>query len=131
VAAAGFVALYFASLLAGSFGVMLIEPNAVSAGASGAVFGLAGATFVIARGRGIDALAAEIGFLIVINLIFTFTISHISVGAHVGGLIGGTISAIAIVAGERGAFGRGRFAVEMAAMILIGAVSLLGGLAAA
>jgi len=126
-----FVALYFASLLAGSFGVMLIEPNAVSAGASGAVFGLAGATFVIARGRGIDALAAEIGFLIVINLIFTFTISHISVGAHVGGLIGGTISAIAIVAGERGAFGRGRFAVEMAAMILIGAVSLLGGLAAA
>ena len=68
-----FVALYFASLLAGSFGVMLIDPNAVSAGASGAVFGLAGATFVIARGRGIDALAAEIGFLIVINLVFTFT----------------------------------------------------------
>ena len=36
-----FVILYFASLLAGSFGVMLLDPNAVTAGASGAVFGSA------------------------------------------------------------------------------------------
>ncbi len=126
-----FVALYFASLLAGSFGVMLIDPNAVSAGASGAVFGLAGATFVIARGRGIDALAAEIGFLIVFNLVFTFAASNISVGAHVGGLIGGTICAIAIVAGERGAYGRNRFVVEMALMIAIAVACFFAGLAAA
>lgn len=126
-----FLALYFASLLAGSFGVMLLDPNAVSAGASGAIFGLAGATFVIARGRGIDALAAEIGFLIVFNLVITFAASHISVGAHVGGLIGGVICALAIVGGERGMYGRNRLAVEMAAMFVVGAVSFLGALAAA
>ncbi len=126
-----FVALYFASLLAGSFGVMLIDPNAVSAGASGAIFGLAGATFVIARGRGIDALAAEIGFLVVFNLVITFTVSHISVGAHVGGLIGGTICALAIVAGERGMYGRNRLAVEIAAMVAVAALCFIGALAAA
>ena len=126
-----FVALYFASLLAGSFGVMLVDPNAVSAGASGAIFGLAGATFVIARGRGIDALAAEIGFLVVFNLVITFTVSHISVGAHVGGLIGGTICALAIVAGERGMYGRNRLAIEIAAMVAVGALCFLGALAAA
>ena len=62
-----FLVLYFASLLAGSFGALLLDPNALTLGASGAVFGLAGATFVIARGRGMDALAGEIGFLIVFN----------------------------------------------------------------
>ncbi|MFN8216301.1 MAG: rhomboid family intramembrane serine protease [Solirubrobacterales bacterium] len=126
-----FLALYFASLLAGSFGVMLVSPDTVSAGASGAIFGLAGATFVIARGRGIDALAAEIGFLIVFNLVITFAASNISVGAHVGGLIGGTICAIAIVAGERGAYGRHRLPVELGLMLVVAAVSFVGALAAA
>lgn len=128
---ARFLVLYFASLLAGSFGVMLIDPNALSAGASGAIFGLAGATFVIARGRGIDALAAEIGFLILINLAITFTVSHISVGAHVGGLIGGTLCAMAIVAGERGKLGPHPRAVELATMAAIGIVSFVGALAVA
>ena len=59
-------------------------------------------TFVIARGRGIDALACQIGFLIVINLVFTFGVRSISVGAHLGGLVGGVLCALAIVAGERG-----------------------------
>ena len=38
-----FLALYFASLLAGSFGALLLDPNALTLGASGAIFGLAGA----------------------------------------------------------------------------------------
>ena len=126
-----FLLLYFASLLAGSFGVMLVDPNALSAGASGAIFGLAGAAFVIARGRGIDALATEIGFLIIINLAITFTVSNISIGAHIGGLIGGTICATAIVAGERGKLGRQHRLAEMAVMAAVAIVSLLGGLAAA
>ena len=63
-----FLALYFASLLAGSFGALLLDPNALTLGASGAVFGLVGAAFVIARGRGMNALAGELGFLIVFNL---------------------------------------------------------------
>ena len=48
-----FAALYFASLLGGSFGALLLSsPNALTVGASGAVFGLMGAAFVdAARAR--------------------------------------------------------------------------------
>lgn len=126
-----FLALYFASLLAGSFGALILDPNALTVGASGAIFGLAGATFVIARGRGMDAIAAEVGFLIVFNLIFSFTASRISVGGHVGGLIGGAICALAIVAGERGMLGRSRRPAEFAVMALVAAVSVVGALAVA
>lgn len=126
-----FLVLYFASLLAGSFGALLLEPNSLGIGASGAIFGLAGAAFVIARGRGMDALAGEIGFLIVFNLVFSIASPRVSLGAHVGGLVGGVICALAIVAGERGMLGRNRQAVEIAAMVAVGAVSVLGALAVA
>jgi membrane associated rhomboid family serine protease len=126
-----FLVLYFASLLAGSFGALLLEPNTFSYGASGAVFGLAGAAFVIARGRGLDALAGEIGFLIVFNLIYSFAVPHISIGAHVGGLIGGIVCAAAVLAGERGYFGPQRRTAEYAAMVAVGAAAFLGAIAAA
>jgi membrane associated rhomboid family serine protease len=126
-----FLVLYFASLLAGSLGALVVEPNAVTVGASGAVFGLAGAVFIIARGRGMDALAGEIGFLIVFNLVWSFVVPHISVGGHVGGLIGGVICALAIVAGERGMFGRNRLPLELAVMLLVAAVSVVGAITVA
>ncbi len=126
-----FLALYFASLLAGSFGVMLLDPNTVSVGASGAIFGLAGAAFVVARGRGLDALARDIGVLIVFNLIFTFASADISVGAHLGGLVGGVVCALGIVAGEKGMLGRSRLTAELALMLLVAAVSFFGAIAIA
>jgi membrane associated rhomboid family serine protease len=126
-----FLALYFASLLAGSFGVMLLDPNTVSAGASGAIFGLAGAAFVVARGRVLDALARDVGVLIVFNLIFTFASADISVGAHIGGLVGGVVCSLGIVAGEKGMLGRSRLAAELALMLLVAVVSFLGALAIA
>jgi membrane associated rhomboid family serine protease len=126
-----FLVLYFASLLAGSFGALIVEPYAFTVGASGAVFGLAGAVFVIARGRGMDQLAGEIGFLIVFNLVWSFVGSNISVGGHIGGLIGGVICAAAIVAGEQGLLGRNRQLLEIAAMVLVGALSVAGALAVA
>jgi membrane associated rhomboid family serine protease len=127
-----YLLLYLASLLAGSFGVLLIDPESLTLGASGAVFGLAGAVFVIARGRGMDAIAGEIGFLIVFNLIWTFaTPRHISVGAHVGGLVGGILCALAIVAGERGTFGRNRAVFEYLVLAAVAVVSVLGSIAVA
>ena len=54
-----FVALYFASLLAGAFGALLLDPNAATVGASGAVFGLMAAAFVMQRARGIDPMAVR------------------------------------------------------------------------
>ena len=62
-----FSIIYFVSLLAGSFGALLLTPNALSAGASGALFGLMGAMFVLERQRGIALLGGSIGGLIVIN----------------------------------------------------------------
>jgi membrane associated rhomboid family serine protease len=126
-----FLVLYFASLLAGSLGALILEPNSLGIGASGAIFGLAGATFIIARGRGMDALAGQIGFLIVFNLIFSFASPRISVGAHLGGLIGGVICALAIVAGEKGMLGSNHRAVEIAAMVAVAAVAVVASLAVA
>jgi membrane associated rhomboid family serine protease len=128
---ARFLALYFASLLAGSLGALILEPNSLSLGASGAIFGFAGAAFVIARGRGMQALAGQVGFLIVFNLIFSFSTPRISIGAHVGGLIGGVICALAIVAGEKGMLGRNRRALEIAAMVAVAAISVIASLAVA
>jgi membrane associated rhomboid family serine protease len=124
-----FLVLYFASLLAGSFGALVVEPNGLTIGASGAVFGLAGAVFVIARGRGMNELAGEIGFLIVFNLIFSFVSPRISVGGHIGGLVGGVICALVIVAGEKGLFGRNRLPLELAAMAVVAVVAVVGSLA--
>jgi membrane associated rhomboid family serine protease len=126
-----FLVLYFVSLLAGSFGVMLLDPNALTLGASGAIFGLAGATFIIARGRGMEMIARQIGILIIFNLFITLGSRDISIGAHGGGLVGGVICAAAIVAGERGMLGRRHRLVEIAAMVAVGAISLLGAIAVA
>lgn len=126
-----FLGLYFASLLAGSLGALLLDPTAFTVGASGAIFGLFSAAFVMARGRGLDALAGQLGFLLVINLAFTFGVSGISIGAHLGGLVGGAICALAIVAGERGMLGRNHRAAELAAMAAVAIVSVLGAIAVA
>lgn len=85
-----FVALYFAALLTGSFGALLLSPHVFSGGASGAVFGLFGAAAAGLRQRGVSVMQTGIGGLLVINLIFTFVIPGISIGAHLGGLAGGT-----------------------------------------
>src|SRR4029079_15347024 len=82
------------SALAGSFGALLITPHAPTVGASGAIFGLMGALFIFERQRGMALLGVSIGGLIVVNLLFTFGIPGISIGGHVGGLIGGGLVAL-------------------------------------
>lgn len=127
-----FLALYFASLLAGSFGALVVSgPDAFTVGASGAIFGVFGAAFVIARGRGLTTVASELGIVIVFNLIFTLGIPGISVGGHFGGLIGGVICGAAIIAGERGRLGPQRRQAEYLAMLAVAVVSVLGALAVA
>lgn len=127
-----FVALYFASLLAGSFGALaLTEPGQFTVGASGAIFGIFGATFVIARGRGLNTVASELGVLLLINLALTFGIAGISIGGHLGGLAGGLLCGVVIVAGDRGMLGPNRLGAELAVMIAIGVISVLGALAVA
>jgi membrane associated rhomboid family serine protease len=81
--------IYLVSLLAGSLGALIVDPNAVTVGASGAVFGLMGAAAVELRARGINPFETSIGGLIIFNLAFSFVFSGISIGGHIGGLIGG------------------------------------------
>ena len=89
-----FVLIYFVSLLAGSLGVLLVSPDAPTVGASGAVFGLMGAAIVIMRSRGIDPMASGLPLWLGLNLVITFAIPNISIGGHIGGLIGGALAAV-------------------------------------
>jgi membrane associated rhomboid family serine protease len=86
--------IYLVSLLAGSFGALLLSPNSPTVGASGAIFGLMGAAVIVMRNRGLGAMESGLGFWIVLNLVITFTVPNISIGGHIGGLLGGGIAAL-------------------------------------
>ena len=86
--------IYFVSLLCGSFGALLLEPDGLTVGASGAIFGLMAAAAVFARNRGLSLMESGLGIWIVLNLVITFTVPNISIGGHIGGLIGGGLAAI-------------------------------------
>ncbi len=86
--------IYFVSLLAGSFGALVLTPTAPTVGASGAIFGLMAATAVLMRNRGISVMESGLGIWIILNLVITFSVNNISIGGHIGGFIGGGITAI-------------------------------------
>lgn len=94
-----FLLLYGVALLGGSLGSVILEPNALSAGASGAIFGIFGAYAVVELSRGINPLRSDIGMTILLNLLLTFTISGISIGGHVGGLLSGSAGAAILLLG--------------------------------
>jgi membrane associated rhomboid family serine protease len=96
-----FAVIYAVSLLTGSLGALLVSPHDLTVGASGAVFGLMGATAVELRARQIPLFQTGVGGLIVINLIISFSIPGISWGGHIGGLIGGALAAAVIRLGDR------------------------------
>ena len=126
-----FAALYFASLLAGSFGALLVSPNALTAGASGAIFGLLGAAIVMARSRGINLMASGLLPILFINLAITFFPGvNISIGGHIGGFIGGGLVALAMDQTARRrlpqAIGLGASAA-VAVLAVAGALAVAGG----
>src|SRR5918911_3145190 len=96
-----FAALYTTALLWGSFGALLLTPDARTVGASGAVFGLMGAAAVELRARGINPFQTNIGMLIIFNLVLSFVIANISIGGHVGGLLGGVLAGLALNYADR------------------------------
>jgi membrane associated rhomboid family serine protease len=90
--------IYFVSLFAGSFGALLVSPHSVTVGASGAIFGLMGGLLMVAKARGVAMRDTGLLGVLVINLVLTFGLSsYISVGAHIGGLIGGGIAGLLVV----------------------------------
>jgi membrane associated rhomboid family serine protease len=90
-----FLALYLVSGLAGSAGALLWSPNAITVGASGAIFGILGAALVLEAQRSY-VLGGSALSLLVVNLVLTFAIPNISIGGHLGGLAGGALGALAL-----------------------------------
>ena len=93
-----YLLLYLASLLAGSLGVLLFDSGGITAGASGAVFGLLAAATVGLWRRGINPFSTGIGATLILNLFITFAIPGISIGGHLGGAIGGAICGLVMLA---------------------------------
>jgi membrane associated rhomboid family serine protease len=110
---ARFLALYLISGIGGSVAVYLTAGvdlvmfnrqlfgglDTPTAGASGAVFGLFGAFYVFMRRMGRDT--SMITMILVINIIFTFTVPAISVAGHLGGLGTGLLVALALAYAPR------------------------------
>ena len=95
-----FLALYLIAGLGGNVAVYLFSPpNQPAAGASTAIFGLFAAIFVIMRRLGRDTSA--IVPILVINLIFTFTVPGISIAGHLGGLVTGALMALVLAYAPR------------------------------
>ncbi|OBG34210.1 rhomboid family intramembrane serine protease [Mycobacterium sp. E3198] len=90
-----FGALYALSGLGGSVLVYLLTTNSATAGASGAIFGLFGATFVVGKRLALDVRWVVV--VIAINLVFTFVAPAISWQGHLGGLVTGVVVAAAYV----------------------------------
>jgi membrane associated rhomboid family serine protease len=113
-----YLVLFFVAGFGGSVGVLLIAPaNQPVLGASGAIFGLFGAYFIIARRLGGNATYFLV--IIVINLVIGFIPgSGIAWQAHVGGLVAG--AAVALVFVETRALRR-----RPAQVVLIGAIAVI------
>src|SRR5436305_617050 len=125
-----FLLIYFVSLLAGSFGALVVTPHSPTVGASGAIFGIAGAAVVLMRNRGVDLRATGLPLFIGINLVIGFAIPGISVGGHIGGLIGGALAALALVEVPHRLRGV-PWVVPAALAAPVGAAAVVGSLAVA
>ena len=92
-----FSLLYFSSLLGGSLGALLLSPDALTGGASGAVFGLMAASVVGVGQRGVNPLRTGLGLTFAINVLFTLAVPGVSVGGHFGGAaIGALVGALTL-----------------------------------
>jgi membrane associated rhomboid family serine protease len=113
-----FLAIYLVCGLGGNVAAYVLQPGALSAGASTAIFGLFAVLFVALRRLRLST--AAVLPVIVINLIFTLTVPGISIAGHIGGLVTGGLVGAGVAYAPRA----NRTAVQVG--VLVGAVALLG-----
>ena len=93
-----FLFIYLISIIMGNLMSMLFINDAISAGASGGIFGLLGAMLYFGYHYRIylgSVIRSQIMPLIIINLMIGFTLPGLNNAAHIGGLIGGLLASIA------------------------------------
>lgn len=119
-----FLGLYLLSGLGGSIAVYLFAgQHSLTAGASGAIFGLFGALFVVLRRVGGNP--GSILTVIIINLIFTFSIAGISWQGHLGGLVTGTLVGAGLAYAPRSARTAVQTGVVAAAVALLAVAAVV------
>jgi membrane associated rhomboid family serine protease len=115
-----YIGLYVVSLLGGAFGALLFQPFGYTGGASGAVFGLAGAATVALRQRGVP-FNNTWGPMLLINMVLSLSIRGISLGGHLGGLVFGVIIGAVLMNPKR----RGKAAnQDLALLLFLGALAV-------
>lgn len=99
----GLLLVYMGSGIMGGLASAALSPHTLSAGASGAIFGLLGAlgAFMLAGGASRDAIYRTVGMPLVATLLYGFLL-RIDHFAHVGGLVGGFLIAMAMGVGRQG-----------------------------
>jgi membrane associated rhomboid family serine protease len=125
---ARYVGLYLVAGLAGSAGALVASPGIPVVGASGAIFGILGAMLILewqATGR----LGGNAMTLIVLNLVIGFAFNgaggNISIGGHVGGLIGGILATLAYARWGKGHAAYGRLGLAgIAGLVVVAAASV-------
>jgi membrane associated rhomboid family serine protease len=110
-----YLAIFGISILAGSAGALLVSPLDVTVGASAGVFGILGAGLVLER-RGINVFGGAALAVVVFNLALTLLLNNISIGGHIGGLVGGALAIFVL----------SRFGQAHAAYARLTAVSIAG-----
>jgi membrane associated rhomboid family serine protease len=119
--------VYGVSLVAGSLGALVLSPGSLTAGASGAIFGLMGAIFLAQRAQGVAFRDSPLLGVLLINLFITFGLGGISIGGHLGGLAGGAAAGwILFDYGQRPGIDK---RLPLAACGAVAALCLVGGIA--
>lgn len=116
-----FSLLYVVSIAAGSAAVLLVQPHAVTAGASGGVFGVAAAATIVMQRQGVRFWDTGFGPLLVINLVYDYFQPGISIAAHIGGAIGGLLAAEVMMQARR----RGRPELGIVGAVAVGVAAVV------
>lgn len=122
-----FLTIYLSAVLWGSAGALVVDrlngETSVTVGASGGVFGLMAALLVMQWTQGTTLLGGQVGMLLLVNLGISFVVPGISIGGHLGGLVGGALAAFVL-----GGFGKGHVAYgKLTPVVGAGIVAVMAG----
>jgi len=119
-----FAGLYLVGGLAGSAGALIQSPTTPVVGASGAIFAVLGSMLIL-EWQTTGRLGGNAMTLIVINLALGFYLANVSIGGHIGGLIGGILATLAFARWGKGHAAYGRLGIAgIVGLVAVAVVSV-------